>query len=82
MANRRKLTSQNMIRIYDKVLVDKLQEMFIMSNCDSVNEFFNMILKQVAFRENKIDVILEKVEDIEDKVNTTYLLVKDGSVLK
>lgn len=61
-----------MLRIRDKKLLDKLQKMFNESNFTSYNAFLNYLLRQVAFRENKEDEIIDKLDNIEDKTNAIY----------
>ena len=55
-----------MLRIRDKNLLDKLQEMFNESKFTSYNAFLNNLLRQVVFRENKEDEIIDKLDNIED----------------
>lgn len=66
------LNNETMLRIRDKNLLDKLQEMFNESKFTSYNAFLNNLLTQVAFRENKEDEIIDKLENIEDKTNAIY----------
>ena len=66
------LNNETMLRIRDKNLLDKLQEMFNESNFTSYNAFLNNLLKQVVFRENKEDEIIDKLDNIEDKTNAIY----------
>ena len=66
------LNNETMLRIRDKNLLDKLQEMFNDSNFTSYNAFLNYLLRQVAFRENKEDEIIDKLDNIEDKTNAIY----------
>ena len=70
------LNNETMLRIRDKNLLDKLQKMFNESNFTSYNAFLNYLLKQVVFRENKEDEIIEKLETLEDKTNAIYEKVK------
>lgn len=70
------LNNETMLRIRDKNLLDKLQKMFNESNFTSYNAFINYLLKQVVFRENKEDEIIEKLEALEDKTNAIYEKVK------
>ena len=70
------LNNETMLRIRDKNLLDKLQKMFNDSNFTSYNAFLNYLLKQVVFRENKEDEIIEKLEALEDKTNAIYEKVK------
>ena len=66
------LNNETMLRIRDKNLLDKLQKMFNASNFTSYNAFLNYLLKQVVFRENKEDEIIDKLDNIEDKTNAIY----------
>lgn len=66
------LNNETMLRIRDKNLLDKLQEMFNKSKFTSYNAFLNNLLRQVAFRENKEDEIIDKLDNIEDKTNAIY----------
>ncbi len=70
------LNNETMLRIRDENLLDKLQEMFNESNFTSYNAFLNYLLKQVVFRENREDEIIEKLETLEDKTNAIYEKVK------
>ena len=45
-----KIKSETMLRIRDKTLIDKLQEMYDLSNCKSINDFFNKLLHAIAFK--------------------------------
>ena len=42
-----------MLRIRDVNLLNKLQDKYRLSPCNSVNEFINVILKQYAFKDTK-----------------------------
>ena len=66
------LNNETMLRIRDKNLLDKLQEMFNESKFTSYNAFLNNLLRQVVFRENKEDEIIDKLDNIEDKTNAIY----------
>lgn len=66
------LNNETMLRIRDKNLLEKLQEMFNDSNFTSYNAFLNYLLRQVAFRKNKEDEIIDKLDNIEDKTNAIY----------
>lgn len=66
------LNNETMLRIRDKNLLDKLQEMFNESKFTSYNAFLNILLRQVVFRENKEDEIIDKLDNIEDKTNAIY----------
>lgn len=70
------LNNETMLRIRDKNLLDKLQKMFNESNFTSYNAFLNYLLKQVVFRENRENEIIEKLETLEDKTNAIYEKVK------
>lgn len=70
------LNNETMLRIRDKNLLEKLQEMFNESKFTSYNAFLNYLLKQVVFRENREDEIIEKLEALEDKINAIYEKVK------
>lgn len=65
----KKIKSEYTLRIRDKRLLDRLQEMLDDSKFTSYNTFLNHLLSQVAFKELKEDEIIEKLEDIYDKVN-------------
>ena len=47
-----KIKSETMLRIRDKTLLDKLQEMYDLSNCKSVNDLFNKLLHTIAFKKD------------------------------
>ena len=66
------LNNEIMLRIRDKNLLDKLQEMFNESKFTSYNAFLNNLLRQVVFRKNKEDEIIDKLDNIEDKTNAIY----------
>lgn len=66
------LNNETMLRIRDKNLLDKLQEMFNESKFTSYNAFLNNLLRQVVLRENKEDEIIDKLDNIEDKTNAIY----------
>lgn len=66
------LNNETMLRIRDKNLLDKLQEMCNESKFTSYNAFLNNLLRQVVFRENKEDEIIDKLDNIEDKTNAIY----------
>ncbi len=66
------LNNETMLRIRDKNLLDKLQKMFNESKFTSYNAFLNNLLRQVVFRENKEDEIIDKLDNIEDKTNAIY----------
>lgn len=65
-----------MLRIKQKSLIDKLQDLYDNSKCKSVNEFLNSILKIYAFQSDKQDEILDKLETIEDTTNAIYERIK------
>ncbi len=67
-----------MLRIKDKPLLDKLQTYYDLSHSTSVNEFLNTLLRTVVFREDLEDQILDRLDEIQDKTNATYELVKNG----
>ena len=66
------LNNETMLRKKNKNLLDKLQEMFNESKFTSYNAFLNNLLRQVVFRENKEDEIIDKLDNIEDKTNAIY----------
>lgn len=70
------IKSEIMLRIKQKSLIDKLQDLYDNSKCKSVNEFLNTILKVYAFKSDKQDEIIEKLETIEDTTNAIYEKVK------
>ena len=57
-----KIKCQNMLRLREKRLVDKLQEIYENSQYGSINEFLNACLKQVAFKEMKVNAIYERMK--------------------
>jgi hypothetical protein len=65
-----------MLRIRDKNLLERLQDQYDLSSCTSVNEFLNTILHSFVFRENLDEIMLDKLDEIQDKTNATYELVK------
>ena len=71
-----KIKCENMLRIHDLKLIDKLEEIYQKSRYKSINEFLNACLKQFAERESKEDEILEGIEEIKDAVNAIYERVK------
>ena len=71
-----KIKCENMLRIHDLKMVDKLQEIYQKSQYRSINEFLNACLKQFAERESKDDEILEGIDEIKDAVNAIYERVK------
>ncbi len=70
------IKNEIMLRIKQKSLLDKLQDLYDNSKCTSVNEFLNTILKVYAFKSDKQDEILDKLETIEDTTNAIYEKVK------
>ena len=56
-----KIKCENMLRIHDLKLLDKLQEIYQKSRYKSINEFLNACLKQFADKESKEDEILKKL---------------------
>ena len=75
-----KIKCENMLRIHDLKLLDKLQEIYQKSRYRSINEFLNACLKQFAERESKEDEILEGIEEIKDAVNAIYERVKKRQI--
>ena len=71
-----KIKCQNMLRLREKRLVDKLQEIYENSGHGSINEFLNACLKQVAFKEMKEDEIISRLDQMEDVINAIYEKVK------
>ena len=71
-----KIKCQNMLRLREKRLVDKLQEIYQKSRYRSINEFLNACLKQVAFKEMKEDEILSRLDQMEDVLNAIYERMK------
>ena len=71
-----KIKCQNMLRLREKRLVDKLQEIYENSQYRSVNEFLNACLKQVAFKESKVDQIIARLDQMEDVLNAIYERMK------
>ena len=70
------LKNENMLRIRDLKLLNRLQEMYDNTKFTSANEFYNSLLKSIAYKEIKEDEIIDKLEDIEDKTNAIYEKVK------
>ncbi len=70
------IKNEIMLRIKQKSLIDKLQDLYDNSKCKSVNEFLNTILKVYAYKLDKQDEILDKLETIEDTTNAIYEKVK------
>ena len=68
-----KIKCQNMLRLRERRLVDKLQEIYEDSQYGSINEFLNARLKQVAFKEMKEDEILSRLGQMEDVLNAVHL---------
>ena len=73
-----KIKSETMLRIRDKTLIDKLQDMYDLSNCKSVNDFFNKLLYSIAFKKDLQEEIINQLDDIEDKTNAILEIVKDN----
>ena len=71
-----KIKCQNMLRLREKHLVDKLQEIYENSQYRSINEFLNACLKQVAFKEMKEDEIISRLDQMEDVLNAIYERMK------
>lgn len=65
----KKIKSEYTLRIRDKRLLDRLQEMLDDSKFTSYNTFLNHLLSQVAFKELKEDEIIEKLDEIDNKLN-------------
>ena len=74
-----KIKSETMLRIRDKTLIDKLQEMYDLSNCKSINDFFNKLLHAIAFKKDLQEEIIEQLDDIEDKTNAILEIVKKNA---
>ena len=74
-----KIKSETMLRIRDKALIDKLQEMYDLSNCKSVNNFFNKLLHAIAFKKDMQEEIIEQLDNIEDKTNAILEIVKKNA---
>lgn len=66
----KEISNEYTLRIRDKNLLDRLQEMFNSSKYTSYNTFLNALIWQVVFKELKEDEILEKLEVIDYKVTT------------
>ena len=71
-----KIKCENMLRIHDLKLLDKLQEIYQKSRYRSINEFLNACLKKFEDKESKEDEILEGIDEIKDVVNAIYERVK------
>ncbi len=67
--------SQIMVRVRDVKLLDRLNELYLESKFESVNEFMNILLAKVAFKEMKEDEILKVLENVEDKVNASHSMI-------
>lgn len=65
----KKIKSEYTLRIRDKRLLDRLQEMLDDSKFTSYNTFLNHLLSQVAFKELKEDEIIEKLDEMDNKLN-------------
>lgn len=65
----KKIKSEYTLRIRDKRLLDRLQEMLDDSKFTSYNTFLNHLLSQVAFKERKEDEIIEKLDEMDTKLN-------------
>ena len=74
-----KIKSETMLRIRDKTLLDKLQEMYDLSNCQSVNDFFTKLLHTIAFKKDMQEEIIEQLDYIEDKTNAILEIVKKNA---
>ena len=73
------IKSETMLRIRDKALIDKLQDMYDLSNCKSANDFFNKLLHAIAFKKDMQEEIIEQLDDIEDKTNAILEIVKNNA---
>ena len=71
-----KIKCQNMLRLREKRLVDRLQEIYENSRYGSINEFLNACLKEVAFKEMKEDEIISRLDKMEDVLNAIYERMK------
>ena len=71
-----KIKCQNMLRLQEKRLVDKLQEIYKNGQYGSINEFLNACLKQVAFKEMKEDEIISRLDKMEDVLNAIFERMK------
>lgn len=71
------LKPENMLRINEVDLLNKLQEKFELSTSKSANSFFISILKNYAFKDTREDEIFDKLETIEDTTNAIYEKVKN-----
>lgn len=74
-----KIKSETMLRIRDKTLIDKLQEMYDLSKCKSVNDFFNKLLHAIAFKKDIQEEIIEQLDNIEDKTNAILAFVRKNA---
>ena len=74
-----KIKSETMLRIRDKTLIDKLQKMYDLSNCKSINDFFNKLLHAIAFKKDMQEEIIEQLDNIEDKTNAILEIVKKNA---
>ena len=74
-----KIKSEIMLRIRDKRLLDKLQEMYDGTKYESVNEFLNAVLKTAAFKDTKEDEIILLLENVDDKTNAIFEGLQHGS---
>lgn len=71
------IKSENMLRIRDLDLLNKLQEKYKLSQCKSMNDFVCTILKAYAFKDTREDEIVEKLEALEDTTNAIFEKVKN-----
>ena len=71
-----KIKCQNMLRLREKRLVNRLQEIYENSRYGSINEFLNACLKEVAFKEMKEDEIIARLDKMEDVLNAIYERMK------
>ena len=74
-----KIKSETMLRIRDKTLLDKLQEMYDLSNCKSVNDFFNKLLHEKKKKKDMQEEIIKQQEYIEDKTKAILEIVNKNA---
>ena len=53
--------------------------MYDLSNCKSVNDFFNKLLHTIAFKKDMQEEIIEQLDYIEDKTNAILEIVKKNA---
>ena len=61
-----KIKCENMLRIHDLKLIDKLQEIYQKSRYRSINEFLNGCLKQFADKESKEMLLMQSMREWKD----------------